>query len=133
MLTHERLAECRKIMNCVPFVEAGAGCEETMKAMHDLIHAHDKLFVRATEAEATIDVLAEEVRQSRVQIVRAEHPDGGTVADFYELNTAAKQSDDCNYAAARAQTDAHLGARAALAREVRDFTASEYSQMGGDR
>lgn len=133
MLTPERLAECRKIMNCVPFVEPDAGAEETMKAMHDLIHAHDKLLIRATEAEETIDVLAEEVRQSRIQIVRAEHPDGGTVADYYELNTAAKQSDDCNYAAARSQTDEHRGARASLAREVRDFDYTEYRQMGGER
>lgn len=36
-MTPERIAECKKICACVPFVEPGAGVDETQRAMRELI------------------------------------------------------------------------------------------------
>lgn len=60
---------------------------------------------RVAHLYQVVSLLREEVRQARIQIVREDHPDGGSVADFYNLNTHSTQADDCNYAAARAAVD----------------------------
>lgn len=37
LLTADRIAECKKICACVPFIDGDAGVSETMAAMRDLI------------------------------------------------------------------------------------------------
>ncbi len=39
MMTAARLAEIRKIRNCVPFIDNGAGVPETMAAFDDILAA----------------------------------------------------------------------------------------------
>jgi len=60
---------------------------------------------RVAHLYRVVRLLREEVSQARIQIIREDHPDGGSVADFYSLNTHSTQADDCNYAAARAAVD----------------------------
>lgn len=60
---------------------------------------------RVAHLHQVVRLLREEVKYSRVHLIREEHPDGGTVAPFYSLNTHGTQADDCNYADARAAVD----------------------------
>ena len=48
-MTPERIAECKKICACVPFVEPGAGVDETQRAMRELIAQVEE------DAEMTLD------------------------------------------------------------------------------
>ncbi len=43
ILSNERIAECRKICACIPFIDGDAGVPETMAAMRDLITAYETL------------------------------------------------------------------------------------------
>lgn len=58
---------------------------------------------RIAELEEAGRVLAEEVAESRVHLVRATHPDTEAPPNcpYFELNTHARQYDDCNMADAR--------------------------------
>jgi len=60
---------------------------------------------RVAHLQRVVKLLREEVNCSRVNLIREEHPNGGTVAPFYSLNTHGTQADDCNYADARAAVD----------------------------
>lgn len=67
--------------------------------------ANDNAEFIVAHLHQVVRLLREEVKYSRVHLIREEHPDGGTVAPFYSLNTHGTQADDCNYADARAAVD----------------------------
>jgi len=74
-------------------------------AQAELKAANDNAEFIVAHLHQVVRLLREEVKYSRVHLIREEHPDGGTVAPFYSLNTHGTQADDCNYADARAAVD----------------------------
>lgn len=61
--TKERIAEIKRIRNCVPFIEPNAGCDETQAAFDELIAYVERMSAFVARAKAIEEAARDAVTQ----------------------------------------------------------------------